>query len=64
MITPKLGGEPIPSAFCHVPKYEVFPELYISVCCIGMKPCVHNIGSYTGQLGWKLIINPSHNKIP
>ena len=24
MITPKLGGEPIPSAFCHVPKYKVF----------------------------------------
>ena len=24
MITPKLGGELIPSAFCHVPKYKVF----------------------------------------
>ena len=31
MIIPKLGGEPIPCAFCHVPKYEVFPGLYIYI---------------------------------
>ena len=32
MITPKLGGEPIPSAFCCVPKYKVFSwAVYICV---------------------------------
>ena len=58
MITPKLGGEPIPCAFCHVPKYEVFPGLYIYIyiyfMCVLYRHETMCVWAHTDRLGWKL----------